>query len=76
MRYTVKSYICTNFAHLVDTLETDDFYEVQDFIETNCQQGYNCKLADNERDTVGWVYADDFADEFYADLRMEQCEQM
>ena len=72
MRYTVKSYICTNFAHLVDTLETDNFYEVQDFIEANCQKGYNCFLVDNERGTDGWAYADDFM----SDLRMEQCEQM
>ena len=72
MRYTVKSYICTNFTRLVETLETDDFYEVQDFIETNCQQGYNCVLIDSERGTSGWAYADDFMN----DLHMEQCEQM
>lgn len=72
MRYTVNSYICTNFAHLVDTLETDNFYEVQDFIEANCQRGYHCVLVDNEQGTSGWIYADDFM----SDLRMEQCEQM
>jgi hypothetical protein len=72
MRYQVNAYLCTNFSYLVDTLKTDDFYEVQDFIEANCQNGYNCILIDNERNTNGWIYADDFM----SDLRMEQCEQM
>ena len=72
MRYKVNAYICTNLAYLVDTLETDDFYEVQDFIESNCQRGYNCVLIDNERSTDGWAYADDFM----SDLHLEQCEQM
>ena len=72
MRYRVNAYLCTNFAHLVGVLETDDFYEVQDFIEANCQKGYNCLLIDNERGTDGWIYADDFM----SDLLMEQREQM
>lgn len=33
MKYTVKAYLCTNFAGLMDSLETDKFYEVQDFIQ-------------------------------------------
>lgn len=82
MRYRVCAYLCTNFAGLMDMLETDNFYEVQDFIWANCQKGYNCQLVDTERDTIGWAYADDFTedteepDELIRDLRMEQCEQM
>lgn len=76
MRYTVKAYLCTNFAVLMDSLETDDFYEVQDFILENCQKGYNCLLIDNERGESNWAYADDFNEEtdneLYADLLMEQ----
>ena len=94
MRYTVKAYLCTNFAGLMDSLETDSFDEVQDFIWENAQKGYNCELTDNERGETNWAYADDFDEEtmsaedlisnsqkrvtadFYADLLMEQREQM
>lgn len=87
MRYKVNAYLCTNFAGLMDSLETDDFYEVQDFIWENCQKGLNCELWDRETGNRNWAYADDFtddtidpsgliSDEFYADLLMEQHEQM
>ena len=94
MRYTVKAYLCTNFSGLMDSLETDIFDEVQDFIWENVQRGYNCELTDNERGETNWAYADDFdeetlnpedlirnskkrvASDFYADLIMEQQEQM
>jgi hypothetical protein len=76
MRYKVNAYIRTNFAYLADSFETDDFYEVQDAIEGYCQQGYDCQLIDNERNTEGWCYAEQYADDFYENLRMEQCEQM
>ena len=86
MKYTVKAYLCTNFAGLMDSLETDDFYEVQDFIWENCQKGYNCELIDNETGESNFAYADDFNEgtvemeirnnAFYADLLMEQQEQM
>ena len=82
MRYTVNAYLCTNFAGLMDSLETDDFYEVQDFIWKHCQNGLNCELIDTERGTRNLAYADDFneytedANELIRDLRMEQCEQM
>lgn len=82
MRYRVCAYLCTNFAGLMDSLETDDFYEVQDFIWANCQKGFNCELWDTETGDRKWAYADDFtedtedADELLRDLRMEQCEQM
>lgn len=88
MRYTVKAYLCTNFSGLMDIIETDDFNEVQDFIWENTQDGYNCELTDNETGEVNVAYADDFNEDavdvemkirntrFYADLLMEQCEQM
>lgn len=78
MRYIAKAYICTNYATLVDTLETDSWYEVQDFVEENCTNGYNCEVTDTERETVGWAYADDFTqqNDLLEDLRLEQAEQM
>ena len=81
-RYRVHAYLCTNFAGLMDMIETDDFYEVQDFIWANCQKGLNCELYDTETGNRNWAYADDFTedteevDELIRDLRMEQCEQM
>jgi hypothetical protein len=82
MRYTVNAYLCTNFAGLMDSLETDDFYEVQDFIWKNCQEGLNCELIDNETGDRGFAYADDFTEdtedpsELLEDLHLEQLEQM
>ena len=82
MRYRVYAYLCTNFVGLMESLETDDFYEVQDFIWANCQKGFNCELWDTETGDRNWAYADDFTedteevDELIRDLRMEQCEQM
>lgn len=88
MRYTVKAYLCTNFSGLMDDLETDNFYEVQDFIWENAHKGYNCELTDNETGEVKLAYAEDFNEDttdvemkvrntpFYADLLMEQQEQM
>lgn len=77
-RYAVKACICTNFVGVIATLETDDFYEVQDFIWENCQKGLNCHLTDKERDESNWVYAESFNEDTvdYADLHMEQQEQM
>lgn len=63
MRYCVKACICTNFIGLMDSLETDSFYEAQDFIWENCQKGYNCLLVDRERGTQLWAYADDLTEE-------------
>ena len=78
MLYTVKSYLCTNFAGLMDSLETDDFSEVDDFLWDNCQKGYNCEITDKEQGETKWAYADKFNEETvdYADLLMEQQEQM
>ena len=63
MRYTVKAYLCTNFAGLMESLETDDFYEVQDFIWENCQKGFNCELFDTETGTRNIAYAEDFTED-------------
>ena len=94
MRYKVNAYLCTNFSGLMNSLETDSWDEVEDFIWENVQRGYNCELTDNERGETNWAYADDFDEEtfcaedlirnsqkramsdFYADLLMEQQEQM
>ena len=78
MRYTVNAYLCTNFAGLMDSLETDDFYEVQDFVWANCQKGLNCELIDTERGERNWAYADDFTeyteevDELLQDLYLDR----
>ena len=63
MKYTVKAYLCTNFAGLMDSLETDIWDEVEDFIWENVQKGYNCELIDNETGSRNWAYADDFDEE-------------
>ena len=63
MRYTVNAYLCTNFAGLMDNLETDFWFEVEDFIWDNVQKGYNCELIDNETGSRNWAYADDFDEE-------------
>ena len=63
MRYSVRAYLCTNFTGLMDSLETDSFYEVQDFIWENCQKGYNCTLTNNETGETNMVYADSFTEE-------------
>lgn len=63
MKYTVRAYLCTNFAGLMAELETDDFYEVQDFIWENCQKGYNCTLKDNESGETNVAYAESFTEE-------------
>ena len=94
MRYSVRAYLCTNFSGLMESLETDSWDEVEDFIWENVQQGYNCELTDNDTTNKNYAYAEDFCEEtvnpedllrvhkkpsnkqFYADLLMEQREQM
>ena len=56
MRYKVNAYFCTNFAVLMDSLETDSFYEVQDFVDDQCRKGFNCELYDTETGDRGFVY--------------------
>lgn len=63
MKYTVNAYLCTNFAGLMDSLETDFWFEVEDFIWDNIQKGLNCELIDNETGSRNWAYADDFNEE-------------
>ena len=63
MKYTVNAYLCTNFAGLMDSLKTDFWFEVEDFIWDNVQKGYNCELIDNETGSRNWAYADDFDEE-------------
>ena len=90
-RYSVKAYLCTNFAGLMASLDTNLWNEVEDFIWENVQRGYNCELTDNVLETTKWAYADDFDEEalnpedllretqqndLLADLRLEQTEQM
>jgi hypothetical protein len=62
MRYIVRAYLCTNFSGLVDDLETDDFYEVQEFIWDNCQKGYNCELTDTETGDRSAAYVESFTE--------------
>ena len=90
MKYSVSAYLCTNFSGLLDSLETDNYTEVEDFIWENVQRGYNCELVDNDTGDRNWAYAEDFDEEalnpedliretqksFYTDLLMEQQEQM
>ena len=45
-----------NFAGLMDSLETDNFYEVQDFVHEQCMKGFNCELYDTETGDRGFVY--------------------
>ena len=80
-RYTVNAYLCTNFAGLMDSLETDFWNEVEDFIWENVQKGYNCELIDNETGDRDLAYAEDFTEEttqndWLEDLHLEQQEQM
>ena len=62
MSYKVIARMHTNFTELTDSLETDDIYEVNDFIFEHRQRGFECELTK--------------INELYDDLRMEQCEQM
>ena len=77
-RYSVKAYLCTNFSGLMESLETDIFDEVQDFIFANCQKGFNCELIDRKTGEPNMAYAESFTEETvdYADLLLEQQEQM
>ena len=56
MRYKVNAYFCTNFAGLMDSLETDNFYEVQEFVYDQWRKGFNCERYDTETGDRGVVY--------------------
>ena len=96
MRFSVKAYLSPKFVGLKDSLETDDWNKVEEFIWSNCQQGLNCWFIDNTSPIFegGEAFADRFNEHTveveelidrysfmcapidYADLRMEQQEQM
>ena len=63
MRYTISAYLCTNNPIKIDSLKTDFWFEVEDFIWDNVQKGFNCELIDNETGSRNWAYADDFDEE-------------
>lgn len=56
MRYKVNAYFFTNFAGLMDSLETDSFDEVEDFVYDQCRKGFNCEFYDTETGDRGFVY--------------------
>lgn len=75
----------------MDSLETDFWFEVEDFIWDNVQKGFNCELINNETGSRNWAYAEDFDEEaldpedlirdhkkneLLEDLLLEQQEQM
>lgn len=63
MKYTVKAYFCINYKRrkrLIGSLETDNFYEAQDFIWDKCERGCDCELVNNETGSKDWAYAEDF----------------
>ena len=60
MKYTVNAYLCTNFAGLMDSLKTDFWFEVEDFIWDNIERGFNCMLIDNETGDINWAYSENF----------------
>jgi hypothetical protein len=47
----------------MNSLETDSWDEVEDFIWENVQRGYNCQLTDNDTGNKNYAYADDFDEE-------------
>lgn len=87
-KYTVKAYL-ENDRGLMESLDTDDFSKVEDFIWEQCHKGLNCHLTNNETGVSDTRYVDDFdeystdigwtadeVDELLADLALEQREQM
>lgn len=61
-RYYVRACVITNYVNAIDSLETDDWYEVQDYILENCQKGYSCEIIDTSTGYQNWSYADEFSD--------------
>ena len=60
MRYTVNAYLCTNNPIKIDSLKTDFWFEVEDFIWDNIERGFNCMLIDNETGDINWAYSENF----------------
>lgn len=62
-RYEVKAYILTNFSYETARLDTDIFNEVEEFVHSHCENGEDCLLTDNERNSTGWIYHYDLCEE-------------
>ena len=60
MRYTINAYLCTNNPIKIDSLKTDFWFEVEDFIWDNIEKGFNCMLIDNETGDINWAYSENF----------------
>ena len=74
MRYAVSAYLCTNNPIKIDSLKTDFWFEVEDFIWDNIERGFNCMLIDNETGDINWAYSENFngdVDELVAVIRAE-----
>lgn len=56
MRYNVEAYLCKNFTGLMDSLVTDNFYEVQDFVHEQCMKGFYCELCDMKTGNRGFIH--------------------
>ena len=60
MRYKINGYICTNFAGLMDSFESDIFYEIQDTAREYLTRGYFVEIIDNERGDRGLIDPDSY----------------
>ena len=60
MRYAVSAQLCTNNPIKIDSLKTDFWFEVEDFIWDNIERGFNCMLIDNETGGINWAYSENF----------------
>jgi hypothetical protein len=57
-KWTVDACFLTNFVFVIESVTTDVWYEVQDFIERHLEEGNPCRLTDNETGDVNWAYPD------------------
>ena len=68
-RYVVKAYLEKSMRGLMESLETNDWSEVENFIWKYCQEGLNCQFTDTMNPTYncGEAYADLF-DEYTVEV--------
>ena len=59
-KYSANVYFFVNFSCLMNSLETDDFDEAEDFILYYNGRGYNCKLIDNETGEISVYEFEEF----------------
>ncbi len=59
MKYTVDACVLTNYVGVLESITTDDWYEVQDFIEKHMEEGNPCRLTDNDTGDVNWAYPEE-----------------